>query len=46
MICKLLIIVHCLVQLMYAVNLAEDLHPHPRAYVGYFPRYTILNWTY
>jgi len=35
-----------LVQLMYVVYLAEDLHPHPRAYVGYFLRYLELFWTY
>jgi len=30
---------------MYVVYLAEDLHPHPRAYIGYFLRYSIFNWT-
>jgi len=27
---------------MYVVYLAEDLHPHPRAYVGYFLRYSTI----
>jgi len=31
---------------MFIMYLAGDLHPHPRAYVGYILRYLIFNWTY